>query len=826
MVALVRWPVVLIGPFLWLVYGCHARPPIQRSQPGVISIAAALERGELANVAGQWRMLAHRLVDPLVFSKEYNAERNGFQAFPERIQFPLATGGKSPFGFATLQIVLKIPAAAAGQSLGIIMPPISSAYRLYIGRELRIESGIPAVAKNESISVLSTQIVENIPYAPEVILTLQVANFLSIHGGATGDILLGANSAIRDYADLTLVEDFLIIGGLLFLGAYFCLIYFARNEDRSAGMLAVFYAAIAARILSTDHLFIRYIWPGISAEGIVRFAYATPSLALIALIFFYRGLFPQMIPGWLTVLTVSVLSAFIGVFSISSPVFFSEYFVEYIIALAMSVLIVTAQVVLAVRHKAQNSVLMFLAGLPVLAGFVHDILTATQLIHGHMWIQYGIVLYAVAIGIIYARRVAASIWQANQTSAHLEKLVEIKTEQYRQADAEREIAFRNMLKAKIEAESANQAKTSFMANMSHEIRTPLNAIVGMSELLLDAHLAPEHKERLKVIRVSAETQLALINEILDFSKLQARKLEIDIHFCDLPEFLHDTFEMARPLAEKKRIGLLSEISPDLPRYVLCDTIRLRQVLLNLMGNAIKFTNSGFAALRVDATIITSTYADISFNCIDTGIGVSAVEKEKLFRPFVQADSSITRRYGGTGLGLSISKEIVELMGGNLDVESEQNFGARFHFTICLPIAHRDVLAIKVENLENYAVKADRLKMLRVLLVEDNEINREIVTEMLGKLGVRVESANDGQIAVEMASLQQYDLIFMDIQMPEMDGLSATQVIRSRGIATTIIALTANTSDADRSDCLNAGMNDFLSKPVTMKSLSELLIRYV
>jgi signal transduction histidine kinase len=425
-------------------------------------------------------------------------------------------------------------------------------------------------------------------------------------------------------------------------------------------------------------------------------------------------------------------------------------------------------------------------------------------------------------GVIYAQRVVQAIDEGNETKETLTRQVERRTRQLRDADKEREIAFKQMLIAKNEAEQANRAKSVFLANLSHEIRTPLNTIVGMSELLLDSPLTDEQRERIRVIRIGAEAQLTLINEILDFSKLAAHKLELDPHFCDLPQMLSDTVALIKPLVEKKHIGLMTEFASDLPRFVTCDANRLRQVLLNLLVNGVKFTNTGFVALRVDVQQRDEDAIQLLFSCVDTGIGLNTKDKQNLFQPFQQADSSTTRKYGGTGLGLAISRQIVSLMGGELDVESEANFGARFFFSIRIGLAsEKQVLATVTQNTGD-AEPGRLFSHLRVLLVEDNEINMEIVQAMLQKLGLSADPAVNGQEAVEMAVTNRYDLILMDIQMPEMDGLAATKIIRSRRVTTRIVALTANTSETDQADYLAAGMNAFLPKPVTMRGLTQLL----
>jgi signal transduction histidine kinase/ActR/RegA family two-component response regulator len=394
------------------------------------------------------------------------------------------------------------------------------------------------------------------------------------------------------------------------------------------------------------------------------------------------------------------------------------------------------------------------------------------------------------------------------------------------------------------AEAANQAKTLFLATMSHEIRTPLNGVLGFADLLAESSLAPEQREYLEVIRESGTTLLSLINDILDFSKIEADRLELENAPVQVREVVERSLTLVRPRAMAKNLQLRSVIHPAIPLHVKTDSTRLRQILLNLVGNAVKFTEEGEISVEVRALELRvseedtqnprAESMDLHFSVRDTGIGIPTDRMSRLFKPFSQVDSSTTRRYGGTGLGLAISKRLCELMGGGIHVESTPGFGSAVHFTIrveTLPAsevpqpAPRQATPMANTN----EPQAGPPIPLRVLLVEDNRVNQLLAISLLKKHGCAPELAEHGKKALECLRKESFDLILMDVSMPEMDGLEATQRIRAgecgegpREIL--IVAMTANAADGDRERCLQAGMDDYLSKPIEQRDLASLLMR--
>jgi signal transduction histidine kinase/CheY-like chemotaxis protein len=770
---------------LW--FPCHAKDiPQPVAKKGLIDLRKVNLFDNSVALKGEWGLYWHHLLGPDSLGT----------VTPDYVPFPLLWndlrlhGQKVPSeGYATYTLTVLLPHNRP--RIGMEVPDAYCAEKLFVNGVVQVENGRPATDPDKATPFWVSRTIAIPPGEPDtLILVLQVANFWHARGGTYKNILIGDKDELflkknRDSAYDFMLAGCLFMGGLFFLGLF----VFARN-DKTILYFALFCILYSYRMVGTSH----YVLHALSADTnwfvMVRIEYLTLSLSIALFSTYTRNLYPEDSHEWVMRTMIGFCLFYSALILLTPTSVFTRFLVVFLGVMFFCIAYATFVYLRAASHRRSGSVFglastavmlfIFLLGNLHYFGFIPELRPI-------QFVCYIAFFFFQSLAL--SHRFAATFHRATFL-----------------------------------AQQGLRAKSEFLSTMSHEIRTPLNAVIGMTHLLLRNRPRTDQENDLGVLLFSANNLLSIVNNILDYNKIEEGKIIFEQIPFDLHAIARNITAGLQNTADEKGITLLADVDSRLDQLLCGDPTRTSQVINNLMHNAIKFTKEGSVHLSITVDNVTPAALTVTVRIKDTGIGIPGEKQSMIFDRFTQADSSTSRSYGGTGLGLAISKKILELQGVNLQLESEPGKGSCFFFTQTFPISREPKPEIR--NFRPEAGQQPLLRGISLLLVEDNPLNVLVAQTMLENNGARVEVATNGVEALERLDPARHQLVLMDLHMPVMDGYEATVLMRRRGETIPIIALTASMPKEVEDDAFAAGLNDVIVKPFSPDELYRVILQHI
>ncbi len=809
------------------LYSC-ARTEAPKASGGVLDLSTwNFEAGGPVPLVGEWAFTWDAFLEPGKDEGSGTRFMWGPKGWFTNNQGPNEPYGR--FGHATYRLRVLLPPGT--DRIGLRIPQQHSAFRLYVDGEL--------VARNGSVS--SSQEGYRGAWKPLTAtakvgrrtadITLHVANRSMNTGGYFYPIRIGNSEQILSISQIMFGYEAAVMGGLVVIGIYFLFFLFFRRDDASSFVIALVSLLYAVRICTHgEMIFSHFISDDVEVINLIR--YVSLFLLPLSIIGFFRRFFAvDRVVYSIVERSLFFLTGWFLLIIFTTPASVYVEILEYFPFLMIPAGVFSAVVAVQSVKSGQSSAWTLLFGLVMVVGTgIFDLVVASHRLWGYGQLSpLGFLVFVMCMAWGLGKRFADSLRRQRELSEELNGLLVEQRRfsgslELRVQERTRELTETNkrLSRAVEEANRANRAKTDFLAMMSHEIRTPMNAIVGMSEILESTGLSEVQRDYLSTMRSATDNLLVIINDVLDFAKLEFDRLAIEEISMSLPALMESFSAAFLPLAQKKGLYFRCTVAESCPDRIIADSNRLRQVLGNLVSNALKFTSNGGVTVSVSAFFEDGGKPFLLFRIQDTGIGVPKDKLEAIFESFEQADRSISRRYGGTGLGLSISRRLVHLFGGRIWAESAENAGSTFFFTLPMKVSPAESVSVEASPASREATPPTRIK---VLIVEDNRVNILVARALMKSLGWNVRSVDSGRAAIEALKQEVFDVVFMDLEMPDMDGIETTKRIRDGGAGderknVPIIAMTAHALPLYREQAFAGGMNAYLVKPVTKAAILQ------